>query len=412
MKKIILPLFTIMLMLLTSCFSNNDLEYIDSISDGIYPSNAVDISDGVTASNSNDEALEPSYEDPTFNIIDNSNSSISTAIEQTVDMVYDSVVSIEVSATTFSGSGSGVLFSYDENLGLSYIVTCFHVIDAATNISVILSNGDEYNALLVAGYEDQDLAVLSIEARNLCYASFYTDSDLLKLGSSVVCIGNPLGTLPGSVSSGVVSYVNREIYVDEYTKMSLIQTDVAINSGNSGGGLFNTSGALIGIVNAKYTDESIEGLGFAIPINTVKMVINSFMSTAKYDINNKEWQEGYYIGDWKLGFTISDGYYRPNGHFGSSVYVAYISGLSLNSTTSGEDVFELEDIITSVKIDYADEAKTDVEISSTSIESASSLLSIIYALDLSIDDNIIFTITRDDTTLTVTVSLEQYIYSI
>ena len=91
----------------------------------------------------------------------------------------------------------------------------------------------------------------------------------MRLGASVICIGNPLGTLPGSVSTGVISYPNREVQVDDYHTMELIQTDVAINSGNSGGGLFNAAGALIGIVNAKYSSSGIEGLGFAIPANQV-----------------------------------------------------------------------------------------------------------------------------------------------
>lgn len=411
MKKIILPIFAILLILLAACSNSNSVEFVDPLpSDDRYPNNTVEPGNNTSNSNNNESVNNPDYKDPTINIDDNDNASISTPVEQTVDKVYDSVVSIEVSATTFSASGSGVLFSYDSSLGLSYIVTCFHVIEGATNMTVRLSNGIEYKAELVAGYADEDLALLSIEAKDLCYASFYTDSDKLKLGSQVVCIGNPLGTLPGSVSSGYLSYVNREIKVDTYNSMKLLQTDVAINSGNSGGGLFNTSGALIGIVNAKYTDESIEGLGFAIPINTVKNVIDSFKDTASYDINNKKWNEGYYKGDWELGFNLSDGYYRPDGYFGQSTYVIYVSSLSANLSASGADVFNKEDIITSVKIDYKDESKKDID--SLPLKSASSLLSEIYKADLSIDDSIIFTITRNNVSSSVVVTLQQYIYSI
>lgn len=229
---------------------------------------------------------------------------------------------------------------------------------------------------------------------------------MLKLGSQVVCIGNPLGTLPGSISSGYLSYKNREIQVDSYRTMRLLQTDVAINSGNSGGGLFNTSGALIGIVNAKYADEDIEGLGFAIPINTVKAVIEDFISTAKYDTVNKVWDTGYVEGDWELGFTISDG--RYGGWMGS--YVIYISALSDNASASGSNIFQKEDIITGVKIDYFDDTKTDID--SVSISSASMLLKAIYSADLSLKDRIIFTITRNNSTQTVTVELIQFIYSV
>ncbi len=399
----------IFLFSLSSC-GKEGIKYKDPLpSDSPTLDNANNITQGGKEENKNDTSLEPVYKESNYSIIDSDAASIVTPVEQTVDMVYDSVVSISVTAATFTGSGSGVLFSSDETLGLSYIVTCFHVIEDCFSISVVLSDGNMYDAKVVGGYRDEDLAVLSIEATDLTYASFYTDSNKLKLGSQVVCIGNPLGTLPGSVSSGYLSYVNRKISTSKYETMELLQTDVAINSGNSGGGLFNTSGALIGIVNAKYADEDIEGLGFAIPINTVKKVIKDFMSTARYDVANKSWQEGYVVGDWEFGFTISDGY-TGSGFMGNISYVIYISKIASNTTSSGRSVLKEKDIITSVKIDYLDETKTDIE--SLTILSASSLLSEIYSAKLSLGDHIIFTVKRDNAIQTITVELVQFIYCI
>ncbi|MDE7161652.1 MAG: trypsin-like peptidase domain-containing protein, partial [Anaeroplasmataceae bacterium] len=159
------------------------------------------------------------------------------SVEDTVDRIYDSVVAIDAYINNqHYGSGSGVLFGYDEKF--SYIATCHHVIDGCQSFKVILSNNEAYDGKLVGGDAESDIAVLSLEKTGLTYATWYEDTEKLRLGASVICIGNPLGTLPGSVSTGVVSYKNRVIQVDDYHAMKLIQTDVAINSGNSGGGLF------------------------------------------------------------------------------------------------------------------------------------------------------------------------------
>lgn len=414
MKKIfIVLLLMIFTISMSSCRKEDEINYIDPVvDDNKYPSNT-DVNENTgnenTSSENTNTSTEPSYALPNDDFTVSANPSASTAVEETVEKVYDAVVSISASSATQAGSGSGVLFLEDASLGLSYIVTCFHVIENCPYLSVTLLNGESYEAKLLAGYKDQDLAVLSIEKTGLTYVDFFTDSNTLKLGSQVVCIGNPLGTLPGSVSSGYLSYINRKIQIDTYNYMELLQTDVAINSGNSGGGLFNTSGALIGIVNAKYASEAIEGLGFAIPINTVKDVVLKFLLTAKYDKNNKAWDEGYFAGDWELGFTISDGYYRPNGYFGSAQHVIYVSDLSTNSTTSGEDLFKSQDIITEVKIDFADASAED---KSLSLASASAILTEIYSSNLKIGDSIIFTVTRDNASVAVSVVLEQYIYSI
>lgn len=397
MKKIwMLMCFIPVLILLASC-SENEINYSE-------PSNKNEPDKNTLTEEENHE-----YKTPQITIDQSSSEPAATEIEQTVSNVYDSVVSIDVVTETTIGSGSGVLFSSDNDLGLSYIVTCFHVIEDAYSINVTLTDGTVYKASVVGGYKDQDLAVLSIEATNLNYVQFYGNSDNLKLGTQVICIGNPLGILPGSVSVGYLSYVNREVSVDDYNTMKLLQTDVAINSGNSGGALFNVNGALIGIVNAKYADSGIDGLGFAIPINTVYDVIYDLMSTAKYDVVSKAWDEGYVVGDWELGFDLADARYSIGMGIGIQI-VPYVSNVYSNETMSGVSSLQLKDIISGVTIDYKDDSKTDIVVSD--IASSSAILTAIYDANLSVGDSLVFTVTRNNISLTVNVELVQYIYSI
>lgn len=397
MKKIwMLMCFIPVLILLASC-SENEINYSE-------PSNKNEPDKNTLTEEENHE-----YKTPQITIDQSSSEPAATEIEQTVSNVYDSVVSIDVVTETTIGSGSGVLFSSDNDLGLSYIVTCFHVIADAYSINVTLTDGTVYKASVVGGYKDQDLAVLSIEATNLNYVQFYGNSDNLKLGTQVICIGNPLGILPGSVSVGYLSYVNREVSVDDYNTMKLLQTDVAINSGNSGGALFNVNGALIGIVNAKYADSGIDGLGFAIPINTVYDVIYDLMSTAKYDVVSKTWDEGYVVGDWELGFDLADARYSIGMGIGIQI-VPYVSNVYSNETMSGVSSLQLKDIISGVTIDYKDDSKTDIVVSD--IASSSAILTAIYDANLSVGDSLVFTVTRNNISLTVNVELVQYIYSI
>ena len=200
-----------------------------------------------------------------------------------VENVKDSIVEITTSKTettvflqqyVTSGAGSGVVFS---DAGL--IVTNHHVIDGADEIKVRLTNGDEYDAELIASDAQSDLAVLRIDAENLTPV-ILGDSDTLNVGESVIAIGNPLGSLGGTVTEGILSAKDREITIDGQS-MTLLQTSAAINPGNSGGGLFNSRGELIGVVNAKSSGSDIEGLGFAIPINIAKSVVNDLVENGK-----------------------------------------------------------------------------------------------------------------------------------
>ena len=146
----------------------------------------------------------------------------------------------------------------------------------ATSIKVTLNDDTEYTATLVGSDKRNDVAIIKIDATNLTPAQI-GDSDMLTVGEDVIAIGNPLGELRGTATSGIISALRRPVEI-ENVEMELVQTDAAISPGNSGGGLFNSSGKLIGIVNAKASDSNAEGLGFAIPINNVLTEINDLLN--------------------------------------------------------------------------------------------------------------------------------------
>lgn len=173
-----------------------------------------------------------------------------------------------------NGAGSGVIIGTN-----GYIVTNYHVISGARTIYVTLADGKEYEATYLGGDSKNDIAVLKIDETGLTAATV-GDSDMLVVGESVLAIGNPLGELGGTVTDGIISSTSREITVDG-TTMELLQTSAAINPGNSGGGLFNMKGELIGIVNAKSSGSDIEGLGFAIPVNTAIEIAQEIVDEAK-----------------------------------------------------------------------------------------------------------------------------------
>ncbi|NLL91454.1 MAG: trypsin-like serine protease [Ruminococcaceae bacterium] len=171
-----------------------------------------------------------------------------------------------------TGAGSGVILSED-----GYIVTCTHVVAGATNVNIVLSDGTKHSAEVIGSDSRSDIAVLKIEKNGLTPAVI-GDSDKLVVGEDAIVIGNPLGELGGTVTTGIVSALQREVQVENQT-MTLIQTNAAVNPGNSGGGMFNSDGELIGIINAKSYGESIEGLGFAIPSNDMKIIVDELMTS-------------------------------------------------------------------------------------------------------------------------------------
>ena len=208
-----------------------------------------------------------------------------------------------------SGAGSGVIISSD-----GYILTCAHVVSGASNITVSIGDKD-YPATLVGEDTTSDIAVVKVDATGLTPATV-GDSNDLKVGESVMAVGNPLGELGGTVTSGIVSALNRSVSIQgtsSVNTMSLIQMDASVSPGNSGGGLFNMNGELVGIVNAKSSDSDAEGLGFAIPVNDAVKVAQELL------------ENGYVTGRPYLGisyYAVTDA--QTAAQLGVNAYGVYI----------------------------------------------------------------------------------------
>ena len=228
------------------------------------------------------------------------------SLQEIYTKVIDSVVSISCSIPGGSATGTGVIISTD-----GYVVTNAHVVEGARQIQVLLTDGRALEATLIGADTITDLAVLEIQADNLVAAQL-GDSSVLRVGDAVVAIGDPLGiTFRGTMTDGIVSAINRDVMVDGRV-MNLIQTNAALNSGNSGGPLINCYGQVIGINTMKigdyYSAAGVEGIGFAIPSATVSHIVNQLL------------QQGYVSGRPSLGISgesislVYQMYYRlPNG---------------------------------------------------------------------------------------------------
>ena len=223
---------------------------------------------------------------------------------------------------TQTAAGSGIIISED-----GYVLTNNHVISGADKITVYVNSGDgseeqSYDATLVGSSESNDIAVLKIDATGLNAAAF-GDSDQIEVGELAVAIGNPMGQVHGSVTAGIISAVEQELTIDDVT-INAIQTDAAINPGNSGGALFDSYGNVIGIVYAKSSSVSIEGIGYAIPVNNIKDLVAQMINDPD---SVKDQTKGSQI---MLGITIRDitedmskQYSMPVG-----VYITEVSSMS------------------------------------------------------------------------------------
>ena len=250
-----------------------------------------------------------------------SSSGSSLTTEQVADLVSPSVVVITTEQVVYSqwswygqnqvesGAGSGVIISSD-----GYILTCAHVVDGASTITVTIDDKD-YTATLVGEDTTSDIAVIKIDADGLTPATV-GNSDGLKVGQSVMAVGNPLGELGGTVTGGMISALNRSVTIQgssSVNTMSLIQMDASVSPGNSGGGLFNMNGELVGIVNAKSSSSDAEGLGFAIPINDAIKVAQELL------------ENGYVTGRPYLGITylaVTDA--QTASQLGVNAYGVYV----------------------------------------------------------------------------------------
>ncbi len=270
--------------------------------------------------------------------------------EMTAAEVYaanvNSTVGITTSITTnywgykTSAAAAGSGFIVSEN---GYIVTNYHVVENSTSITVSTYDGKSYDATLVGYDESNDLAVLKIDASGLTPVVM-GDSDSLNIGDDVVAIGNPLGELTFSLTKGSVSALNREVTLSSDVTMNLIQTDAAINSGNSGGALFNMYGEVIGITNAKYSsssssEASIDNIGFAIPLTSVKDIIASII------------EKGYYAKPY-IGISLTDASAAALVYSVESGSPAAQAGLQANdiiTAANGKDITCASDLTSLVK---------------------------------------------------------------
>ena len=245
-------------------------------------------------------------------------------VAEIVEKNADAVVEIVVEGTTqgmwgqmqlTQGAGSGVIVK--EN---GYIATNYHVVQGANKVEVTLHNGNVYKASIVGTDQANDIAVIKIDAKDLTTATI-GDSSKVAVGDLAVAIGNPLGQLGGTATSGIISALDRTLTI-EGTTLTLLQTDAAINGGNSGGGLFNGSGELIGIVESKASAVGVEGLAFALPINTVSGIINDM-------IENGGSSQGASGSTPAVGVVISEVSEENAQYYGldsAGVYIAQVTG--------------------------------------------------------------------------------------
>ncbi len=266
--------------------------------------------------------------------------------------VIDSVVSISSMTSSGTSSGTGIIMSSD-----GYVITNHHVITGALVISVLTNDNQEYEAALVGSDEMSDLAVLKIDARGLQAAEF-GDSSKLRVGDSVVAIGDPLGVqLRGTMTNGIISAINRDLTVGDRT-MTLIQTNAALNNGNSGGPLINCYGQVIGINTVKMSSyytatASVEGLGFAIPISVAKPIIDELI------------ENGYVAGRPAIGisgdslpsyyrtyYRLPDGVYVTSVNEGSDAKAKGIRDGDIVTAINGERISSIDELNT-VKNQYA-----------------------------------------------------------
>ena len=298
-KLKIISLFS--LIILTSCTFNNN----------------------ITDSSNKTQIIIDETKKETVNLHVTSSITQTTSLEEVIKYVKPSVVDIYSYGSNFTSAGSGVIVANSDSS--YYIVTNHHVIKDASSFQIVSYNNDmssSYEATLIGGSPLSDIAVLKVKTSDtLTIASFIDDASKINVGTDVIAIGNPLGILGGTVTKGIVSALQREVYIDEIGYMNLIQTDAAINSGNSGGALFNTKGELIGIVNSGYS--SYEGLNFAIPAS---FAINAFTSIVNTFGNEKIY--GYVEGENNIGMTLKSMQIYTDSSLNNKCEIVYASETS------------------------------------------------------------------------------------
>ena len=247
-------------------------------------------------------------------------------------------ISTEITYTNFFGmtssgavSGSGFIISDD-----GYILTNYHVVEDAHkgnyDINVMLYDGTTYLAAIVGFEESNDIAILKIDAEDLKAATL-ADSNEIKVGDTVYAVGNPLGELEFSMSTGHISALDRVITTEENESINMFQIDAAVNEGNSGGPLYNNRGEVIGIVAAKYASSGVEGLGFAIPVNDAANIANDLIT------------KGYVTGKPYMGVELDSRYNSMYSQYYNMPLGAYVANVVEGSAAENAGL-ETGDIIT------------------------------------------------------------------
>lgn len=298
--------------------------------------------------------------------------------DSVVEIATESVVSgMFAQQYVQQGAGSGVIISED-----GYIITNHHVIDGSNNVTVTLRDGQtSYTAAVIGSDEENDIALLKVDANDLTPATF-GDSSTLAVGDYVIAIGNPLGELGGTVTDGIISALAREVTIED-NNMTLLQTNAQISPGNSGGGLFNANGELVGIMNAKDSATEVEGIAFAIPINNVLDIIEDLKSY------------GYVTGKVDLGMQFTDITSNETAFY----YGVNKTGCYVISVTRGSNAemvgFRTGDLITKVN-------GTKVS-SSAEVDKALE--------NCKVGEKVKFTVYRSGQTKDLTLTLEEYVPS-
>lgn len=332
-----------------------------------------------------------------------------TTTTEVVAKIRPSVLELYCIVGSSKSSGSGVILAFDDSDGdekddHALVITCHHVIENASQMTAKSIYGKEYTAELIGADPVSDIALLWItpdennDFTGLAAAEMMYESDNLIIGADVLAIGNPLGYLGGTVTKGIISALNRDVTV-ENKKMTLIQTDAAINSGNSGGGLFDAStGALIGIVNAGYKSSAAQGLSFAIPCGTVKAIMDKLLD------------KGYVEGNFDFGVTFDAGTFY-NSAWSTKTYVV-IDTLDAYGTFS-KGGMEEDDIILSVKV-----GSKSIDVSNFTNTTLTDLDNFLNDSSFKIGDKVVVEYMRYSRSLrsyekaTAEFNIEQYIYGI
>ena len=338
-----------------------------------------------------------------INVVDANERQTSGEGKQALNSARSSVVEITAVITsqsqTQSNIGSGVVINSAKVIGedadpeevpetVSYIVTCYHLVKSATEITVKDIFGNEYRAKPIGADDRTDICVLSV-GEELYGATFLTGEDLLEVGEDVFAIGNPLGTLGGTVTKGIISAVNRDLLVGGVT-LDLYQTDATVNAGSAGGGLFTEDGYFVGLLNDEYMKEysSVSGLSFVTPSETVKDISTKLMETYSGDTL------GFIEGRYYLGCKVAN---RYTNVWQTSSYVVINSLDSAGSFYKGG--LRVGDQIVSVEFNGVE----------TAVTNADKFLEYIDSLSLSVGDRLKFNVKRNDHSYIYQVEILQYI---